>query len=151
MQSYRLFSLHIEQNPPNHLRQDSPAPCMPCKETLWQLTLGPSGTQWLEDLFHGKKKDIPLLILTLPPFLEPSQYNEPPIPGQSQSSKSQVPSHEDALACEPEPEVAPMQSMEDCFCDDKPIGAPPISPKNPMASSPQSQPPLIPTMRLGRN
>ncbi|MBW0574909.1 hypothetical protein O181_114624 [Austropuccinia psidii MF-1] len=76
----------------------------------------------LEDLFCSNKKAILLLILnfdsselTLLPFLEPSQYNEPPIPGLSQSSKSQVPSHEDALTHEPEPEVAPMQSTEDPF------------------------------------
>ncbi|MBW0505418.1 hypothetical protein O181_045133 [Austropuccinia psidii MF-1] len=75
-----------------------------------------------EDLFWGKKQAIPLLILTfdsseltLPPFVETSQYNEPPIPGPSQSSKSQLPSHEDALTCEPEPEMAPIQSKEDPF------------------------------------
>ncbi|MBW0468642.1 hypothetical protein O181_008357 [Austropuccinia psidii MF-1] len=47
--------------------------------------------------------------LTLPPFVEP------PIPGPSQFSKSQVPSHEDALTFEPEPEVTPTQSTEDSF------------------------------------
>ncbi|MBW0497535.1 hypothetical protein O181_037250 [Austropuccinia psidii MF-1] len=49
------------------------------------------------------------------PFLEPSQHYEPPIPRPSQSSKSQVTSHEDGLTHEPEPEVAPMQSTEEPF------------------------------------
>ncbi|MBW0469042.1 hypothetical protein O181_008757 [Austropuccinia psidii MF-1] len=71
---------------------------MPCEQNLPQLTPGPSHTQWLGDL--------------LP---EPSKYNEPPIPGPSKSSKSQVPSHDDALPHEHDPEVAPTQSMEDCF------------------------------------
>ncbi|MBW0565175.1 hypothetical protein O181_104890 [Austropuccinia psidii MF-1] len=75
-----------------------------------------------EDLFCGKKQAIPLLILTfdsyeltLPPFVQTSQYNEPLIPGSSQSSKSQLPSHEDALTCEPGLEMAPMKSKEDPF------------------------------------
>ncbi|MBW0468121.1 hypothetical protein O181_007836 [Austropuccinia psidii MF-1] len=80
---------HQKQNPPSALQQDSP---IPCKETLWKPTPGTSGTQWSEDLFH-----------------EPSEYNAPPIPGPSQSSKSQIPSHEDASTRQPEPEVAPMQ------------------------------------------
>ncbi|MBW0492142.1 hypothetical protein O181_031857 [Austropuccinia psidii MF-1] len=95
---------------------------MPCEQTPWKPTPGPSGTQWSENLFHSKQQYSHLLILnfnsselTLPPFVEPSQYNEPPIPGLSQSYESQVPSHEDAMACEPEPEVAPRQSMEDPF------------------------------------
>ncbi|MBW0499080.1 hypothetical protein O181_038795 [Austropuccinia psidii MF-1] len=132
-----------KQKPPNPPKQDSPVPHMPCKQTLWPPTQGPSGTQWLEDL-----------------FCEPSQYNEPLIAGLSQSSKSQVPSNEDALTCAPEPEVAPMQSTENPFAcaatpcsiiilDNMPVGAfnptlapspeiPPISPRNPTASSPHS-------------
>ncbi|MBW0506237.1 hypothetical protein O181_045952 [Austropuccinia psidii MF-1] len=43
---------------------------MPCKQTPQQHTPGPSGTQWFEDLSH-----------------EPSQHNEPPIPGPSPSSE----------------------------------------------------------------
>ncbi|MBW0469043.1 hypothetical protein O181_008758 [Austropuccinia psidii MF-1] len=106
----------VKKNPPNSPQQDSPVPCMPCKKILQQLTPGLSFTQWSEDLFPSKKQAIPLLILTfdsseltLPPFVEPSQYNEPPIPGPSQSSESQVPSHEDAFPHEHEPEVAPTQ------------------------------------------
>ncbi|MBW0498608.1 hypothetical protein O181_038323 [Austropuccinia psidii MF-1] len=54
--------------------------------------------------------------MTLPPFVEPSQHHEPPvcipttpIPGPSQASDSQLPSHENDSTLEPEPEVAPMQ------------------------------------------
>ncbi|MBW0485863.1 hypothetical protein O181_025578 [Austropuccinia psidii MF-1] len=102
----------------SNTKLNSPVPCMPCKQTPWQPTPGPSGTQWSEDLFHGKKPPFPFLILpfasselTLPPIVEPSQHHEPPIPGLSQPSES----HEDALAHEPEPEVAPMQFMEEPF------------------------------------
>ncbi|MBW0562492.1 hypothetical protein O181_102207 [Austropuccinia psidii MF-1] len=91
---------------------------MPCEQTLRQPTPGPSGTQWLEDLSRGKKSTFPFLILTfsssqltLPPFVEPSQHNEPPIPGLSPSSKPP----EDVQTCEPEPEVALTQSMKEPF------------------------------------
>ncbi|MBW0505971.1 hypothetical protein O181_045686 [Austropuccinia psidii MF-1] len=50
------------------------------KQTPRQPTPGLSGSQWSEDLFH-----------------EPSQHNEPPIPGPSQASDSQLPSHETIL------------------------------------------------------
>ncbi|MBW0484743.1 hypothetical protein O181_024458 [Austropuccinia psidii MF-1] len=75
------------------------------------------------------------------------QHNEQPIPGLSQPSEP----HEYTLTCEPEPEVALMQSTEEPFAcpatptsviiiDDMPIGSPlpPISPKIPTASSPHS-------------
>ncbi|MBW0559625.1 hypothetical protein O181_099340 [Austropuccinia psidii MF-1] len=75
-------------------------PSLPCKKTRQQPTPGPTGTQWLEDLFFHKQPEIPLQIsifdsneLTLPPFVEPSQPNEPPVPGLSQPSKP----HADAL------------------------------------------------------
>ncbi|MBW0503450.1 hypothetical protein O181_043165 [Austropuccinia psidii MF-1] len=91
-------------------------------QTPRQPTPGPRGTQWSDDLFCGKQKAITFLILTfdsneltLPPFVEPSQHNEPPSLGPSQCSEPQVPSHEDALTREPEPEEAPMQSMEEPF------------------------------------
>ncbi|MBW0496222.1 hypothetical protein O181_035937 [Austropuccinia psidii MF-1] len=131
---------------------------MPCKQTLGQPTPDTSGTQWLEDLFQGKQPPFPFLIstfasseLTLPPFVEPSQHDEPPIPGTSQASDSQLPSHENNLTCEPEPEVAPTQSLEEpCACpstprsfiiiNDTPIGTPtpwcpPVASKNPMVPS----------------
>ncbi|MBW0559539.1 hypothetical protein O181_099254, partial [Austropuccinia psidii MF-1] len=134
-------------------------PSLPRKQTPWQPTPGPSGTQWLEDL-----------------CCEPSQTDEPPIPGPSPSSEP----HEDILTCEPEPEVAPTQSMEEPFgrsqlfffysskifltfpstisslshsthslitINDTPVGSPlppllqwfpPSAPKNPTASSPHS-------------
>ncbi|MBW0495675.1 hypothetical protein O181_035390 [Austropuccinia psidii MF-1] len=61
---------------------------MPCKQTPRQPTPGPSGTQWLEELFC-----------------------KPPIPGPSPSSKPP----EDVPTCEAEPEVAPTQSTEEPF------------------------------------
>ncbi|MBW0529738.1 hypothetical protein O181_069453 [Austropuccinia psidii MF-1] len=89
-----LFPLHIEPTQLNPPPQDYPFPSLPHKQTLWQPTPGPSGTQWLEDLFR-----------------EPSQTDEPPIPGPSPSSKP----HADVPTREPEPEVAPTQSMEEPF------------------------------------
>ncbi|MBW0487971.1 hypothetical protein O181_027686 [Austropuccinia psidii MF-1] len=111
-----------KQNPPNPPQIDSPVQCMPCKQTLWQPTPGPSGTRRSEDL-----------------FCKPSQHNEPPIPGPSPSSKppEDVPTHE------PEPQVAPTQSMEEPFAcpptprsiiiiDNTPIRSPPpIPPSTP--------------------
>ncbi|MBW0555095.1 hypothetical protein O181_094810 [Austropuccinia psidii MF-1] len=91
---------------------------MPRKQTPRKPTPGLSGTQWSEDLFCGKKPPFPFLLLAFasselnfPPFVEPSKYDEPPIPGLSQPSEP----HEDTLTCEPEPEVAPMQSTEEPF------------------------------------
>ncbi|MBW0540584.1 hypothetical protein O181_080299 [Austropuccinia psidii MF-1] len=81
-----------EHNPPNPPPQDSPVPCMPLQQTPQQPTPGLSGTQWSEDLFR-----------------KPSQHDEPPIPGLSQPSEP----HGDTLTREPEPEVAPMQSIEE--------------------------------------
>ncbi|MBW0576549.1 hypothetical protein O181_116264 [Austropuccinia psidii MF-1] len=69
-------------------------PNFPREQTLRQPTPGLSGTRWLEELFH-----------------EPSQTKEPPIPGPSPSSEPL----EDVPTCEPEPEVAPMQSTEEPF------------------------------------
>ncbi|MBW0526779.1 hypothetical protein O181_066494 [Austropuccinia psidii MF-1] len=74
-------------------------PKLPCKQTPRQPTPGPSGTQWSEELF-GK----------------PSPTKEPPIPGLSPSSQPP----EDNTTCEPEPEVAPTQSMEE------PLGKSPL-------------------------
>ncbi|MBW0558680.1 hypothetical protein O181_098395 [Austropuccinia psidii MF-1] len=95
-------------------QQDSPIPRMPCEQTPRQPTPGLSATRWLEDLSR-----------------EPSQHNEPPIPGPSPPSKPP----EDVPTCEPEPEVAPKQSTEDPFArpatprtiiiiDDTPIRSP---------------------------
>ncbi|MBW0474114.1 hypothetical protein O181_013829 [Austropuccinia psidii MF-1] len=67
----------------------------------------------------------------LTPGPKPSQHNEPSIPGPSHPSEP----HEDALTWEPEPEVAPMQSMEEPFdrpattavviiIDNTPVGSP---------------------------
>ncbi|MBW0467338.1 hypothetical protein O181_007053 [Austropuccinia psidii MF-1] len=138
-----------KQSPQNPLQQDTPIPHMPCKQTPWQLTPGPSGTCWLVDLFP-----------------EPPQYNEPPIPAPSPSSKP----HEDLSDCEPEPKVAPRHLLEETFgysshysclviiTDHTPVGSspipnpsppvpsfstptlenPPISPKDPTAPSPHS-------------
>ncbi|MBW0543862.1 hypothetical protein O181_083577 [Austropuccinia psidii MF-1] len=87
---------------------------MPCEQTLRQPTPGLRGTQWLEDLFR-----------------EPSQHDEPPVPGPSPSSEPP----EDVPTCEPEPGVAPTQNMEEPFTcpttphsviiiDDMPVGSP---------------------------
>ncbi|MBW0461961.1 hypothetical protein O181_001676 [Austropuccinia psidii MF-1] len=89
-----------------------------CKQTPRQRTPGLSGTQRLEDL-----------------FCEPSEHNEPPITGPSQSPKTPLQPHDDALTCGPEPEVAPMQSTEEPFAhpttpcsitiiDNTPVGSP---------------------------
>ncbi|MBW0563170.1 hypothetical protein O181_102885 [Austropuccinia psidii MF-1] len=113
-------------------------PSFPCEQTPQQPTPGPSGTQGFEDLFCRKHPKFHLIStfnsieLTLPPFVEPSPTNEPPIPGPSPSSKP----YEDIPTCEPEPEVAPMQSMEDPFVPSSDI--PPIAPENPTASPTQS-------------
>ncbi|MBW0485981.1 hypothetical protein O181_025696 [Austropuccinia psidii MF-1] len=113
------FSLAIEQNPPNPPPQDTPIPHMPCEQTPRQPTPGPSGAQWLEDLFR-----------------ETSQHNEPPIPGPIQCSKPQVPSQEDALTHEPEPEEALTQSMKEPFARPAtPPSIPPVAAKNPNSSS----------------
>ncbi|MBW0582339.1 hypothetical protein O181_122054 [Austropuccinia psidii MF-1] len=104
-------------------RQDSPVPSLPCKQTLRQPTPGPSGTRWSEELFP-----------------EPSQIKEPPIPGLSPSFQPP----EDNTTHEPEPEVAPTQSMEEPFAfpatphsiiiiDDTP-GSLPVPPRTPMQS-----------------
>ncbi|MBW0490836.1 hypothetical protein O181_030551 [Austropuccinia psidii MF-1] len=82
------FPLGIEQNQLNPPQQDSPIPSFPCKQTPRQLPPGPSGTKWSEDLFHGKQPKFHLIStfdsseLTFPPFVKPSQTNEPPIPGR---------------------------------------------------------------------
>ncbi|MBW0478955.1 hypothetical protein O181_018670 [Austropuccinia psidii MF-1] len=76
---------------------------------------------------------------------KPSQHHDPPI----QSSESQVPSHEDISAHEPEPEVAPTQSTEEPFAcpstpqsviiiESMPVGSPVPSLEIPTASSPHS-------------
>ncbi|MBW0556352.1 hypothetical protein O181_096067 [Austropuccinia psidii MF-1] len=137
-----------KQNPSNTPQQDSPVPSFPCEQTPPQPTPGSSGTQWSEELFR-----------------EPSRTKEPPIPGPSPSSQPP----EDITTREPEPEVAPTQSMEEPFgkspllflhsyqllltfsltissssCHsplDTPVGAPPSHPVSP----------LIPMMTLARN
>ncbi|MBW0551591.1 hypothetical protein O181_091306 [Austropuccinia psidii MF-1] len=148
----------------------SPVPSLPRNQTLRQPTPGPSGTQWLKEL-----------------FCEPSRTKEPPIPGPSPSCEPP----EDILTREPEPEVAPTQSTEEpfgkspllflhsyqpfltfsstistlsChslldnfFFPDSPTfpscspGSFPSAPKNPKASSPRCKAPLIPMMTLARN
>ncbi|MBW0494005.1 hypothetical protein O181_033720 [Austropuccinia psidii MF-1] len=76
---------------------------------------------------------------------------EPPIPGPIPSSKPP----EDVPTCEPEPEVAPTQSMEDPFaCPTTPRSII-IVDNTPVRSLPPQRtprpPPLIPTMTLARN
>ncbi|MBW0533363.1 hypothetical protein O181_073078 [Austropuccinia psidii MF-1] len=121
----------VKQKQPNPPQQDSPVPSLPRKQTPWQPTPGPSGTQWSEDFFR-----------------EPSQTNEPPIPGPSPSSKP----HEDVPTCEPEPEVALMQAMEEPF--DPPLVfplhplLPQFLPRRSLPLPPRAQPPLPPSGKL---
>ncbi|MBW0461631.1 hypothetical protein O181_001346 [Austropuccinia psidii MF-1] len=96
----------IEKNQPNSAQEDSPIPHMPHKKTPRQ------------------------------PTPEPSQHNEPPIPGPSQSCKSLVSPHEDALTCEPESEVAATQSKEEPF---GPL-APPLPPLRTQQPPPPPEP-----------
>ncbi|MBW0493512.1 hypothetical protein O181_033227 [Austropuccinia psidii MF-1] len=109
---------NAKPNQPNPPQQYSTIPSLSNKQSPRQPTPGPSVTQWLEDIFCNKKTPFPFLILTsasreltLPHFVEPSQHNEPPIPGPSQPSKP----HKEALTCGPEPELAPRKSMEEAF------------------------------------
>ncbi|MBW0521673.1 hypothetical protein O181_061388 [Austropuccinia psidii MF-1] len=67
---------------------------------------------------NGKRKFKlgPIITMSCHPWdpnakIKPSQHNEPPIPGPSPSSKPP----EDVPTCEPEPEVAPTQSMKEPF------------------------------------
>ncbi|MBW0477208.1 hypothetical protein O181_016923 [Austropuccinia psidii MF-1] len=94
---------------------------MPEEKSLWQPTPGPSGTQWSEDLFHSKQQAFPFPILALevnelnlPPFVEPSQHNEPPVctPTQPILGLSEVPQTGNNSTHDPEPEVALTQSMD---------------------------------------
>ncbi|MBW0547440.1 hypothetical protein O181_087155 [Austropuccinia psidii MF-1] len=118
-----------KQNPLNPPQQDTPIPSLPHQQTPQQPTPGPSGTQWSEEL-----------------FCEPSRTTEPPISGPSPSSQPP----EDNMTCEPEPEVAPAQTMEEHFAPpatpcsiiiigDTPVGYPPPPPSHPV-----SPPPLQP-------
>ncbi|MBW0533691.1 hypothetical protein O181_073406 [Austropuccinia psidii MF-1] len=94
-----------KQNPLNPPQQDSTVLHIPREQTPRQPTPGPSGTQWSEDLSHGKQPTLPS------PFVGPSQHNKPPIPGPIPFSEPP----RDIPTREPEPEVAPTQSMEDPF------------------------------------
>ncbi|MBW0525930.1 hypothetical protein O181_065645 [Austropuccinia psidii MF-1] len=133
-----FFPLCIEQNQLNPLQQDSPFPSFPCKQTLRQPTPGPSGTQWSEDLFHGKQPKFNLICtfdsseLTLPPFVEPSQSDEPPIPGPGPPSEP----HEDIATREPEPEVALTQSMGEPFAKFQLLLTFPLAISSPSHSTP---------------
>ncbi|MBW0561884.1 hypothetical protein O181_101599 [Austropuccinia psidii MF-1] len=154
--------LSLGQSSPCLITDGIKMPNLPCEQTLPKPTPGPSATQWVEDFIRRNKPKITLLIstsdsseLTIPPFVEPSKPNEPPIPSLSQPSEP----HEDTLTCEPEPEVAPTQSMEEPFaCPSTPasviiISNRPIrSPLPPLLPQRSQMPPsLIPKMRLGRN
>ncbi|MBW0519818.1 hypothetical protein O181_059533 [Austropuccinia psidii MF-1] len=156
----------------------SPIPSLPRKQTPQQPTPGPSCTQWSEDLFRDKKPKFHLIStfdsseLTVPPFGEPSKTNEPLSPSSEP--------HEDVLTCEPEPKVAPTQSMEEPFgksqlflqpspacptpphsiiiIDNMPVESPlpfllPLVFPLPPLLPPRTPPPppLIPIMRLARN
>ncbi|MBW0470575.1 hypothetical protein O181_010290 [Austropuccinia psidii MF-1] len=97
------FSLPIGHNPSNQPQQETAISPIPHKQHPQKPNPGPSGTQWSVDLFR-----------------EPSQHDESPIPGLSQSCKSQLPSHEDTSTCEAEPEVALTQFTRNLL----PVGSP---------------------------
>ncbi|MBW0523948.1 hypothetical protein O181_063663 [Austropuccinia psidii MF-1] len=114
----------IEQNQTNPPLQDPPVPQITWEKTLPQPTPGPSRTQ---------------CELTLPPFVEPPWHNVPPIPGPSQASDYQLPSHE--------PEVAPVKSTEDCFAC--PATPPSIITINDMpVRTPHPPLPLVPSTEI---
>ncbi|MBW0519909.1 hypothetical protein O181_059624 [Austropuccinia psidii MF-1] len=82
--------------------------------------------------------------MTLPPFVKPSQPDDPPIPGPSPSSEP----HEDISTCEPEPELLvlhPLHNHHQQYARQIPPCVPPpstptqeippIAPKNPTANS----------------
>ncbi|MBW0523953.1 hypothetical protein O181_063668 [Austropuccinia psidii MF-1] len=77
---------------------------MPCKQTPWQPTPGPSGTRWSEDLSH-----------------EPSQHNVPPIPGPSPSSK---PPGDVPTSLLPSSPACPATPHSVIIIDNTPVGAP---------------------------
>ncbi|MBW0523569.1 hypothetical protein O181_063284 [Austropuccinia psidii MF-1] len=91
---------------------ESPIPCMPCKQTPQKPAPGPSGPQ---------------CELTFPPFVEPSQHNEPPIPGPSQASEP----HEDPLT----PNPATPASIT--IIDNMPVGCPCSFPRDPFHFLPE--------------
>ncbi|MBW0554288.1 hypothetical protein O181_094003 [Austropuccinia psidii MF-1] len=97
---------------------------MPCEQTPQQPTPGTSGTQWSEDLSH-----------------EPSQHNEPPLPGPSPPSKPP----EDFPTCDPEPAVAPKQSTED------PLDPPSLTPPPFPCVTPPSTPTPVPSSPHSHN
>ncbi|MBW0584461.1 hypothetical protein O181_124176 [Austropuccinia psidii MF-1] len=156
-----------KQNPRNPPQQDSPIPRMPSEQTPQQPTPRPSGTQWSEDLSRGRQPTFPFLILTdSSSFCRTPKHNEPPIPGPGPSSKPS----EDVLTPEPEPEVAPRQSMEEPFDKSSLLFlysyllflTPPLTISSSSHYSPLHNhhqqyvpwippPPLFPTMTLARN
>ncbi|MBW0470998.1 hypothetical protein O181_010713 [Austropuccinia psidii MF-1] len=92
----------LKQNQPNRPQQDCPVTSLPCEKAPRRPTSGMSGAKWSDDLLHSKQPKSHLIAtfnsseLTIPPFVEPSQTNEPPIPGPSPSSKpyEEVTTHE---------------------------------------------------------
>ncbi|MBW0496224.1 hypothetical protein O181_035939 [Austropuccinia psidii MF-1] len=112
----------------------TPTKSLPIRFThsMYASQANPTATHsWSEDLFH-----------------KPSQHIEPPIPSPSPSSKPP----EDVATCEPEPEVASTQCMEEPFGSPPCISpAPTLPPSTPVPPPPWCQAPLIPTMTLARN
>ncbi|MBW0483099.1 hypothetical protein O181_022814 [Austropuccinia psidii MF-1] len=109
-------SIDLSTPPPRPLHTLTGAKCYLANE----------GWQWLEDIKAWAYRHHVLSPMGLkrqkqnppntpqqdsPVPLEPSQYDEPPIPGPSKASEP----HEDPLTHEPEPEVAPTKSMEEPF------------------------------------
>ncbi|MBW0509543.1 hypothetical protein O181_049258 [Austropuccinia psidii MF-1] len=155
-----FFPLCIGKNQPNPPQQDSPVPSLPHEQTSQQLTPGPSGTQWSEDLFGSPSSEPHEHIPTHEPEPEvaPTQSMEEPV-GKSQlhffyssqlfltfplnisrsSNSTPLRHHHRQYACQIPPLLSPSTT-------------PPPSPRVPPPSQcPQEPHFLIPTMRLARN
>ncbi|MBW0529072.1 hypothetical protein O181_068787 [Austropuccinia psidii MF-1] len=106
----------------------------------------PNKTHPFNVYLASKPRGNPLLAQVAPN--EPSQHDGPPIPVPSPSSEPP----EDVATCEPEPEVAPTQSMEELFYPPSHLSFPNSATFHSYpGSSPRCQAPLIPTMMLARN
>ncbi|MBW0475089.1 hypothetical protein O181_014804 [Austropuccinia psidii MF-1] len=139
---------HSLSDPSNHAATGVPNQDAIVRTPLWSTMMKefPSGNGcWYPKQADGNdsgKLALSPQVLICPPPYEPSQPNEPPIPGSSPSSEP----HEDIPTCEPEPEVALTQYTEEPFEPHLPLHSPPgsfprytlVASENPIPSSPHS-------------